>query len=409
MNLYLFDDRKADAWRPFALTRPIGELRFGALTLRERIERWAEIRATGALTRPWLTDFSETGAPPAHARDSLSESAPTLLVSSRFVPHDERSPIPLEVAGETTLLLCRDEVAGCLVPAGAELPDEAWMLDPGPLPGASTAEVPGRMLESVWQLVEFGPERLARDLARMGKGIAHADLPAGVYRMGTGPVVLSDGVVIEPGVVFDTSEGGVALGTGTVVRAGARLQGPIATGPDCRLLGGAYSGVSAGARSYLRGEVEASTTLGFVNKAHDGFLGHAVVGRWVNLGALTTNSDLKSTYGAVSLGGPDGPVATGLQKLGCLIGDHAKTAIGTLLTTGTVVGAGASIFGREAPERWAAPFSWGTGGSACSYDLERFLTTAATVLERRGVEPTEQVRSWLSACWQQAGKDAGVL
>lgn len=409
MNLFLFDDRKADQWRPFALTRPIGELRFGAQTLRERIEQWVQISAKASLTRSWLTDFSEAGAPRAQSRGGLSGGEAALLLSSRFVPHDERCPVPLDPAGGLRVFVCRDQVAGCLVPADADMPDEAWMMDPGPIDGASVVEVPGRMLESVWQLVEFGPERLARDVARIGEAHAHASLPVGAYQIGTGPVVLADGVVIEPGVVIDTTAGGVALGAGTVVQAGARLQGPIAAGLDCRFLGGHYSSVSAGARSYLRGEVEASTMLGFTNKAHDGFLGHAVVGRWVNLGALTTNSDLKNTYGAVSLGGPDGPVDTGLQKLGCLIGDHAKTAIGTLLTTGTVVGAGACLFGERAPDRWSWPFSWGTGGSACSYDLERFLDTAGVVLGRRGVEPTDQVESWLSACWGQAGKEAGAL
>lgn len=409
MKLYLYDDRAADQWRPFALTRPIGELRFGSMTLRERIEHWADTPATGALTRPWLADFSEEGAPPVQARGSLSGGEATLLLSSRFVPHDARSPVALDPTAGVTVLVCRGEVAGCLVPAGAEMPDEGWVMEPGPIPGAESVEVPGRMLASVWQLIEFGHARLARDVARIAESREDASLPAGVYRIGAGPVVLSDGVTIEPGVVFDTREGGVLLGERTVVQAGARLQGPIAAEADCRFLGGAYSGVSADSRSYLRGEIEASTTLGYVNKAHDGFLGHAVIGRWVNMGALTTNSDLKSTYGEVSLGGPDGPIGTGLQKLGCMIGDHAKTAIGTLLTTGTVVGAGASIFGDRSPDRWVRPFSWGSGGSVCSYELDRFLDTAAVVLERRGVDATDQVRSWLSACWHQAEKEAASL
>ena len=409
MNLTLFDDAKADLWRPFALTRPIAEMRFGAGTLRERIEDWAGIRADGTLTRSWLGSFCEDGAPPALGRDSVPFGEDTLLVSSRFVPHDEHHGGTIGPVDQTTVLVCRDEVAGCLLPAGADAPDEAWLLDPGPLPGAPTLEVPGRMLESAWHLVEFGPTRLARDVARLGDSGVAGGLPSGAHRIGDGPVVLGADVVVEPGVVFDTTEGGVVLGDRTVVRAGARLQGPIATGSDCRLLGGAYACVSAGDRSYLRGEIEESIVLGYTNKAHDGFLGHAVVGRWVNFGALTTNSDLKSTYGTVSLGGPDGPVDTGLRKMGCLIGDHAKTAIGTLLTTGTIVSAGASIFGERAPGRWVPPFSWGSEGVACSYDLERFLGTAGVVLGRRGVESTEQVRAWLSACWQQAGTEAGVL
>jgi hypothetical protein len=191
------------------------------------------------------------------------------------------------------------------------------------------------------------------------------------------------------------------------VRTGARLAGPIATGPDCRLLGGAYSIVSAGPRCALRGELEETTAFGYMNKAHDGFIGHAVIGRWVNLGALTTNSDLKNTYGKISLGGPAGPVETDLMKIGCLLGDHVRTAIGTLLNTGTVVGAGASVFGGRMPPKWVPPFAWGADGEAVSYDLVRFVETAATVLGRRGVEADEQVRGWWSDCWQRAAGGEG--
>ncbi|MFQ5529330.1 MAG: putative sugar nucleotidyl transferase, partial [Gemmatimonadota bacterium] len=307
MKLFLFDDRAADAWRPFALTRPIGEVRFGARTLRARIEDWAGQPAVGAFTRPWLAEFSERDAPPAWPRGPVPADGELLLMCSRFVPHDE-SPFPGRPAsGAAVVLVCREEIAGCIIPAGGEIPDGAWMLDPAELAGAETVEVPGRMLDRVWSLVEFGRERLQRDVRRArAERSGETRLPTGVHQLGDGPVIFGDDVTLEPGVVLDTRQGGVVLGDRSEVRSGARIAGPCVTDADCRLLGGSYDGLSAGVHSYLRGEVENTITLGYVNKAHDGFIGHAVIGRWVNLGALTTASDLKNTYGPVSLGDPDG-------------------------------------------------------------------------------------------------------
>ncbi len=409
MRLFLFDDRLADAWRPFALTRPIGEVRFGSLTLRARIERWAERSTTASFTRRWLTDFSERGAPPAISRTQATDGGEAAVwMSSRFVPHDD-APSPASLATDAPVLfVCRGQIAGYLAPASGEVPDGAWMLNPVEPAGAETVELPGRMLDSVWHLVEFGLERLIQDVRRTAADrTGTPDLPTGVHMLGDGPIVFGSDVSLEPGVILDTRRGGITLGDRVEVRAGARIEGPFAAADDCRFLGGAYSGVSAGEHSYLRGEIEATTTFGFVNKAHDGFLGHSVVGRWVNLGALTTNSDLKNTYGPVALGGPHGSEVTGLLKLGCLLGDHVKTAIGTLLTTGTVVGAGASVFGDRSPGRWVAPFAWGADGAAGSYELERFLITTNRVFRRRGAEVDDRVRAWVTACWQQAIDEAG--
>src|SRR5690606_15922626 len=114
--------------------------------------------------------------------------------------------------------------------------------------------------------------------------------------------------------------------------------------------------------------------VGYVNKQHDGHIGHAYLGRWVNLGAETTNSDLKNNYGPVRLWTPDrGDADTGQVKLGALVGDHVKTGIGTLLNTGTVVGAGSNIYGSHMHARFVPPFSWGTADDYVEFRLDKFL------------------------------------
>jgi hypothetical protein len=122
-----------------------------------------------------------------------------------------------------------------------------------------------------------------------------------------------------------------------------------------------------------------------------------VLGRWVNLGAGTTTSNLKNTYGTVSLATPAGTRDTGLIKMGTFFGDHVKTGIGLRLTTGTVIGAGSSIHGAAMPPKNVPPFSWGEGGSLGEYELDKFVRTAERAMGRRGVPLGNSARRQLAA------------
>jgi UDP-N-acetylglucosamine diphosphorylase/glucosamine-1-phosphate N-acetyltransferase len=207
---------------------------------------------------------------------------------------------------------------------------------------------------------------------------------------------------VEPGSVFDVTQGPIRLEDGVTVRSHTRLAGPAFVGRDSTILGGVLSEVSIGPVCKIRGEVECTVVLGYSNKAHDGFLGHAVLGRWVNLGAFTTNSDLKNNYGPVRVGSPSGQRDTGLLKVGCFLGDHVKTGIGTLLNTGTVVGLGSNLFGGAMPPTYVPPFSWGVGSDLSEYRLDRFLEVARIVLERRGVSLDQEMADVFRRIWEES-------
>jgi len=119
----------------------------------------------------------------------------------------------------------------------------------------------------------------------------------------------------------------------------------------------------------------------------------------VNLGAGTITSNLKNTYGTVHLWTPSGMRDTGQTKLGAFLGDHAKTGIGTRLTTGTVVGAGSNLYGSTMPPKCVAPFSWGEGSALGVYRLDGFLETARRAMERRGVALSDGARRQLAAAY----------
>ncbi|NNK47373.1 MAG: hypothetical protein HKP01_00715 [Gemmatimonadetes bacterium] len=404
MKLYLFDDWVADGWHPYSLTRPCSELLFGTLLLRERLERFAGRPATAVLTRPWLEAFGERGAPSVIERGPLPADGERLLISSRFVPSFDAR---FEGRGETPVLLrTDDEIIGCYLPAGVSGPDTDWLEAPDDRAGApewKMTRVDGGHLETAWRFVAENPGRLSADLAGDAANLGGVErLPEGTWQLGSHPVILGADVQVEPGVLFDTRSGPIRLADRANVRTGCRLEGPLYVGSSTILLGGAIGTSSIGPVCRLRGEIEESVILGYTNKAHDGFLGHSYLGRWVNLGAMTTNSDLKNNYSSIRIGGPDGPIDSGLRKLGCLLGDHVKTAIGTRLNAGTIVGAGTNLFGDSLPPSWVSPFSWGSEPAGRSHERGRFLETARRVMERREVAFDETTSDWLGACWDTA-------
>ena len=174
-------------------------------------------------------------------------------------------------------------------------------------------------------------------------------------------------------------------------------------GANTRLLGGEIRGSSIGPRCNIRGELASMVFLGFANKVHDGFVGSSVVGRWANFGAGTITSNLKNTYGPVHLEVNGQRVDTGLQLLGSLVGDHAKTAIGTLLGTGTILGTGANVFDAVRAPKYVPAFAWGGSGSE-RMARDGFLKIVERVLPRRDAILTDEMRAVLGRVYDWSTK-----
>lgn len=398
LDLIIFDDATARGWYPFSLTRPAGELWLGTMTLRERLERVTRTVCAGHVCSLDLAGFDEPGAPPVVDPASVDPGRARLFFSSRCVlPWDTE----LDLTSETTFRVA-DQVAGWLVPPGAAPPSDDDLLTPGRTRGGMQA-VTGWMVENVWELIEHNVDYIAGDVLHFQPSDDQTSGPTDAHVLGDHQLVRGTAVSIEPGTVFDLSAGPVWLDDRVSVRAFSRIAGPMYVGKGSTLLGGSYTGSSIGPVCKVHGEMEASVLLGFTNKAHDGFLGHAYVGHWVNLGAFTTNSDIKNNYSSVRVWTPAGEVDTGMIKLGSLIGDHVKTAIGTLLTTGTVIGPGCNIISGMPPKH-VAPFSWGDA----EYALDKFLDTAQRAMQRREVALSAQQRELLARAWFRSRRRPGT-
>ena len=186
-----------------------------------------------------------------------------------------------------------------------------------------------------------------------------------------GIVMIDEGVQIEP---FTYIKGPVFIGKNVLVKSGAKIYGPCVIGE--------YSKVA--------GEIAESVFHSYVNKQHDGFIGHSYICPFVNLGADTVTSDLKNNYSKIIMNSDGSNIDTGMQFLGSIIGDHSKTSINTMLNTGTVIGIFANIFGGGFPEKNIDSFSWydcdNNSGKKIKYDLDKALETSKIVMERRGVD-----------------------
>jgi UDP-N-acetylglucosamine diphosphorylase / glucose-1-phosphate thymidylyltransferase / UDP-N-acetylgalactosamine diphosphorylase / glucosamine-1-phosphate N-acetyltransferase / galactosamine-1-phosphate N-acetyltransferase len=403
LSLVLFDDDTSCAWQPFALTRPGGELRFGALTQRARAERVFGGRCVAHLGPDHLLGFSEPGAAPVRRYVDAPADGDRLFLSARLVPAWGAGDVWRERRGGAGALVVAGEVVGWFAPEGTAAPEPSFFASPRLLLDRTGAvEVDGRLLEAVWELMSGTPAQVADDVAAFFPDAPPATLPAGAYRLGDGALVLGDGAEVEPGAVIDTRTGPVWLDEGARVRAFTRLAGPAYVGRRSQLLGGSVEAVSIGDVCRIRGEFAESVCLSWVNKAHDGHMGHAYLGAWVNLGAETTNSDLKNNYGTIRLWTPEGEVDTGSIKVGSFLGDHVKTGIGLLLNTGTVIGAGSNLYGAAMPPRYVPPFSWGTGEELTAYRIDKFLEVAERAMARREVALDAGARRQLHAAFRLA-------
>jgi UDP-N-acetylglucosamine diphosphorylase/glucosamine-1-phosphate N-acetyltransferase len=396
MKLVLFHDDLALRWTPFVETRPIGELLFGAMTLRERAARALGAGETVYLGPAALEGLDEPDTPPVVSR--VPDDADRVYLCARAVLD---LPEPFSAPRAPTRLTTGERTIGWLVPAGASAPEPRALRTLADA-GGPAVEVPGELLERPWHLMARNAARITADAER---AIGSPDAPAGVHRLGDKRLVLGPGAEIEPGVVLDLRHGPIWLAAGVRAEGPGRLTGPLYVGPGTTLLGGCIGLSSIGPVCKVRGELTDSVLNGWCNKAHDGHLGHAVLGRWVNLGAGTINSDLKNTYSPIRLRVPEGDLDTGLLKVGCFLGDHVKTGIGTLITTGAVFGTGANVFGGVMPPACVPPFSWGSGEELVEYDIERFLATAATAMARRKVELGPGVRQVLRRAFEASADE----
>lgn len=398
----LFEDDRVVALGPVVDLRPVHELRVGALNLRERMQLCAGCGSLAALVRDEVAEGSLLDAP--------GTGGVGLRVNARLVAAVEE--IERAVAGlrpgdalvrdRQVLLALGETERERPAPEGLVLLDRPWelpALDSSMLVAdAKTLRergAPERRIHAV--RFEAGSRRPALLGAAAFVSAEVAASGSEVTWIEPSQILIGVDVTIRPSAVIDASAGPVILGSGVVVHPLSVVTGPAYLGPGTVVNPGAKirGGTSVGAYCKLGGEIEDSLIQDLTNKQHDGFLGHAVVGSWVNLGADTNGSDLKNNYSAVRVDLGEGPVDSRHSFVGPHIGDHVKTGIDTMLTTGGVLGVAANVFGGGFVPRYVPAFSWGGADGLNEYRLEEALRTARAVMARREVEWSDGIERTL--------------
>jgi UDP-N-acetylglucosamine diphosphorylase/glucosamine-1-phosphate N-acetyltransferase len=386
MRVCLFEDHGVVDLEPLTLTRPAFELLCGQTSLARKQVRHFRPDGVGCLVRPQLVELcrQQAGFAPFNDLEWL-RAAPTVLVNARWLPPHGSSPD----LSHPAIGMIGDEVAYAVVG-----PDLLTYCSPNTLEDCLTTwkatlprhDADGRLFRHLWELVAANGEQITRDWETSKPRPSLAN-PVFVIVGPRDQVCVDPAARIDPFVVVDTTNGPVIVEREAVVLPFTRLEGPCCIGPRTQVHGAKVrGGTTLGPECRIGGEVEASIVQGHSNKYHDGFLGHAFVGEWVNLGAGTSNSDLRNDYGEVTVTVNGQRVATGQSKVGCFLGDHTKAGLGTLLNTGTNAGIFCNLLpaGGLLPKYVPSFASYWNGVPTDRADLDDLFDAAAKVMTRRG-------------------------
>ena len=402
MRVCIFEDA-VDTLEPLTLTRAAFELRCGMNTLLEKQLRAVRATSFGMWVRPVLAESLRERHPgtPINDVDWLTK-APTLFVNGRWLPAKGCClPAQAPSVGMIGSEVAWAAVGETVLDFESELPLRRWADE------LRRTEADGTMIRYPWDLVDRNAGEIERDLAETAP-------PTGVHPAGlhiVGPpdrVYIDPSAKIDPLVVIDATPGPVIIGRDAVVTAFTRVEGPCYIGPATQIMGAKIrGGCSFGPHCRIGGEVETSIVHGYSNKYHEGFMGHSYVGEWVNLGAGTHNSDLRNDYGEVEVTIAGRRVASGRNKVGCYLGDHTKTGLGTLLNTGTVAGVFCNILpaGRLAPKYLPSFTSWWNGCLRQGFPLPQLLITAKQVMSRRGRTLSPALVRLYEAAWESTDRE----
>ncbi len=393
-NIVLFDNR--NVWAdllPITYTRPIADIRIGILTIREKWEKHFPDSKFSYRTTDFLT-----------VKYKGESDADSLFVAGNVCP----SPDLVESIRQLSLgeALYKGDELIALRGSGE--------LFSAPLTCAKQ-EFAGEIL-AIHQLYDIfmrNAEAIAADFRLITAGRTSQPLSATCTVIG--PATLPDGtpsIFIEEGAtaeaaIFNTTNGPIYLGKDTTVMEGSCIRAPFALCEHAQVNMGAkiYGATTLGPHCKVGGELNNVVIIGYSNKAHDGFLGNAVIGEWCNLGAGATASNLKNNYKEVRLWNYRAHrfLRTGLQFCGLIMGDHSKAGINTMFNTATVVGVGANIHGAGFPRNFIASFQEGAATSGYGHvRLSEFFGTAERVMSRRGKQLTEADRSIFSTIYDMA-------
>ncbi|HNO79832.1 MAG TPA: putative sugar nucleotidyl transferase [Phycisphaerae bacterium] len=404
-SLILFEDARWVDLLPMVYWRSVFELIAGRKTLLDNAAVSLGRSVDGVWMREWIADV---GGERCQIPANQPVSAGDVLVNGRWLINESvefhEAPFIGVCGDDIVYISCDENLAKTVSPA--MLCDEKGCAELKQQ--APTGEVEAALLRYPWDITSRNRETLC-DHWKGDDRSNNGDVSSSAFMINPDQIHIGEKSVVKPTAVIDADGGPVFISNNVIIDVHTYIEGPVYIGPGSHVKPhtAIRSGTTLGAMCKVAGEISASIFCGYGNKGHHGFIGDAYIGSWVNLGAGTTNSNLKNTYGDVKVQLGPRQVSSGLQFLGSTVGDFARLGIGQLLPTGAVVGMGAMIATGGLAPKFVPSFAWQTADGRAEADLEKTLHTAKVMMSRRNADMSEPEETLFRSNVQRS-KEFGV-
>ena len=380
-NIILFDDK--DTWTdllPIAYTRPISDIRIGILTIKEKWQKYFPDHDFSCLTAEYLSVKYPTNI-----------TGDNLFIAGNCCP-DKNFANAVSALGNGEALAYNGELVAYR--GTMEGFKSVTMEKATPYTASSLT-----MLHQLYDIFLLNGSEMRRDYhiiiaERESQPLSETCTIVGPYRLDDGcpAIFIEEGATVEA-VTLNTTGGPIYIGKDAVIMEGVCIRAPFAACRHSQVNMGAkiYGATTLGPYCKVGGELNNVVMIGYSNKAHDGFLGNAVIGEWCNIGAGTNASNLKNDYTEIKLWNYRAHrfLRTGLQFCGLIMGDHSKAGINCMFNTATVIGVGVNVHGAGFPRNFVASFSEGSVAGYTDVSVVKFFDIAKRMMARRGIELSE--------------------
>ena len=401
-NIIVFEDENYKDLYPFSLLHPTFDLKCGVFTTLERIFSYFPEGNFSLICRDELTATVKEAY--SHLPvNSLTFGLSATLINSNFIMNNYiKTLMSVETSQEFIVYSKKHLLAAKLVDKNLDFfikqvmqyQDihkifEYAMEKQIKLIEADPSEI--LFISYIWDLINHNPKVMEEDFKQINKGgILKAQIDPFTSIIHEEEVFIDTDTIIEPFCVLDATDGPILIEKNVHIKSHSRIVGPVHIGANSVINSGSITSCSIGPFCKLGGEISNSIFLGFSSKQHEGFLGHSYVGEWVNLGALTTTSNLKNNYSLIKMEINKKTVDTNCLFLGSLIGDYSKFAIGSLLNSGSVFGVGCNLFAvNDLLPKAVKSFTWLGNKEESKYKFDKFIQTSQLIYLRRNLKLTE--------------------
>jgi len=382
-NIYIYEDSQWSNLSPIVDNRPTFEIKCGAFSCLKRINILLPDAKIHLIVRNELVDITRENYP------GYTVNPDEMLDGYWFLGNAlwSRKTIQKIINSSSTRFISNKRLVGASL---KKIDSEKWINNGGPLSNFNfdfgrAQEIKITLIDYLWDALRFSPNQIIEDSAYFNLGSLNGLMEKG-KGINTDNIFIDETVELGYQNVVDASDGPVIIAEKTKIKPFCYLAGPLYIGPNCTIQPNSIlkGGTVIGKHSSIGGEISQSIIHGFSNKSHYGYLGNSYLGSWINLGAGTTNSNLKNNYSEISMMINNATWNSKQLKLGCFIGDYTSTGINTKINTGTILGICSNIVSDTTVPKLIGPFTWLVDQKIMKYDLEKLLKTLEIVKNRRG-------------------------